>query len=139
MDWDKVADSLRKCVAFFAKYHPRKPIKAVVLGTWFMDPRLQDILPHGANPLRFQRACYLVPTWPDPGGLWFIFQRDMKSTPPHKLPAKTSVQRALVAFLKKGKTWHGGGMFILPGDAASPREGRYSAGFARVLGGVRKA
>ena len=133
MDWEKVVESLQRTVAFFAKYHPKRPIKAVVLSTWFMDPRLADIVPPDANPLKFQRACYLCPSWPDPGGLWFIFQRDVKTTPPDQLPAKTSVQRALIGFLKKGGTWHGGSMFVLPEDAAAPREGAYGRDFDRLV------
>jgi hypothetical protein len=132
MDWWRVADSLQRTVAFFAKYHPRTPIKSVVLSTWFMDPRLADILPPDANPLRFQRACYLCPSWPQPGSIWFIFQRDVTKTPPNKLPAKTSIQRALIGFMKKGGVWHGGSMFVLPEDAATPREGAYGDRFARL-------
>jgi hypothetical protein len=130
MDWDKVVDSLKRAAAFFAKYHRNRPIKAVVLSTWFMDPRLAEILPPDANPLKFQRACYLCPSWPDPDGIWFIFQRSISDTLPDKLPAKTSVQRAIIGFLKKGGTWHGGSMFVLPRDMVSLREGTYRDRFA---------
>jgi len=132
MTWESVCDSFRQAQPFFTRHHPDRPFAALVVGTWFMDPRLADILPASANPLRMQRACYLFPIPPGPGGLWFVFLRDTVACDPATLPRDTSLRRALADFLASGKRWHGGGMFVLPEDLANPREGCYTEQFAAL-------
>ena len=129
MDWDSCVDSFRRALDFFSRYHPDKAFAAVVVSTWFMDPRLAELLPATANPLRLQRATYLHPTHPEPGGLWFVFLRPMAAPDPATLPRDTSLRRALAAFLDSGRTWHGGGMFLLREDMCEPCDGRYRQGF----------
>ncbi len=73
MTWDACVESFRRALDFFPRYHPDRPFTALALTTWFMDPQLADLLPPSANPLRLQRACYMYPTSPAPGGLWFVF------------------------------------------------------------------
>ena len=132
MGWDKVADSLKRAATFFPRYHPDRPVRAVVLSTWFMDPSVPEVLGPESNPARFQRACYMVPSWPDPGGLWFVFLKSVTKTPPDELPAGTSVQRALIGFLKGGGRWSGGSMFMLPEEMADPRLDVYRERFATL-------
>lgn len=134
MDWRKVVDSLKMARAFFTRHHRNRRIKAVVLTTWFMDPRLADILPPDANPVKLQRACYLCPSLPGPGGLWNVFQCHIADTPLGRLPARTRVQRAIIRFLMRGGIWHGGAMFILLEDIPALREGAYSSRFAGLAG-----
>lgn len=133
MSWQAVCDSFRQAQSFFARYHADSPFAAVVVGTWFMDPQLADILPASANPLRLQQAAYLYPTPPAPDGLWFVFLQDTVSCDPATLPRDTSLRRALADFLAAGKQWHGGGMFILPENLANPRAGCYSERFEPLL------
>lgn len=120
---EAMADSLRQVMEFFPVHHPDRPVRAIVLTTWFMDPRLADLLPSEANPLVLQRAGYLypVPAWQ--GGLWFVFLQDTFN--PATLPRTTSLQRAIAGFLERGGTWNGGGWFLLPEDASSLVDGRY--------------
>lgn len=125
MTWEAVCDSFRQAANFFPKYHPNQPFAAVTVATWFLDPRLNELLPPTANPLRFQRACYLFPTPPRPGGLWFVFFKNPATCDLAELPRDTTLRRALADFLSAGYQWHGGGMFILPEDLANPREGIY--------------
>jgi len=133
LSWGKVRDSLIRASAFFREYHPDKPIKLVQMCTWFLDPRVPAILGPDSNPAKFQRACYLVPEPPEPHLMGkMVFQREIPGTPPDELPARTSVQRAIIDFLKRGGSWHGGRMFILGEDMADPREGRYLEGFAAL-------
>jgi hypothetical protein len=132
MAWKAVVDSFRQALEFFRRYHADQPFVALVVGTWFMDPRLQEALPREANPLRLQRAVYLYPTPPGPGGLWFVFLRDMARADPAALPRDTSLQRRLVSFLQSGRTWNGGGMLLLPEDMADPREGLYRERFSAL-------
>jgi len=137
MDWDRIRDSFRRAAVFFRRYHRRTPVRAVVVHTWFMDPRVPEVLGPDCNPAKFQRACYLYPGWPYPDGLWFVFLKSVESTPPEKLPGKTSVQRALRAFLKRGGRWNSGAMFVLAEDMEDMREMRYRQGFESTGWGVR--
>lgn len=132
MDWESMVTSFQRAVEFFGRHHADQPFKALVVGTWFMDPRLAELLPADANPLRLQRAVHLYPTYPGPGGLWFVFLRNAVNVDPDTLPADTSLQRALIRFMKSGRTWHGGGMFILPEELADPRENAYRERFAAL-------
>jgi hypothetical protein len=54
----------------------------LVVNTWFMDPRLAELLPVKANPVRLQRAAYLYPVPAGQGGLWFVFLQDIDKTDP---------------------------------------------------------
>ncbi len=125
MSWEAVVDSFSQALDFFPRHHPDQAFVAVVTKTWFMDPRLADLLSADAHPLRLQRAAYLYPFPPDPGGLWFVFLQDTAN--PATLPRETSMQRRLADFLAGGRTWNGGGMFILREHLCPPQEGRYRA------------
>lgn len=136
MRWDAMVDSFRAAVEFFALHHADQPFAALVVNTWFMDPRLAEVLPADANPLRLQRAVYRYPVPPAPGSLWFVFQRDTAGVDPATLPRDTSLRRRLAAFLERGGTWHGGGMFLLPEDMLNLREGTYSDRFRALRSGL---
>jgi hypothetical protein len=133
MDWERMTDSFRQALDFFARYHPAQPFAALVCGTWFLDPQLAGLVPPDANPLRLQRAVHLYPINGGPGGLWFVFQRDIATTAPADLPQDTSLRRALAGFLAAGGKWRGGGMFILKEDMAHPRENLYRDRFRALL------
>ncbi len=117
MDLESCADSFRRAVEFFPRHHPEHPPRAMWCSTWFLDPRLEEILPADANPLRLQRCLHLHPVkpWGD-GGLWFVFLGE--TVDPARLPRDTSLRRALAGFLDGGRRWHGGGGF-LPFDQAA--------------------
>lgn len=133
MDWAACADAFRRAVAF-ADRHLRVRPRAAVCQTWFLDPRLAELLPADANPLHFQRAVHLFPTAPDPGSLWFVFLRPTPAgTDPATLPQDTSLRRALAGFLADGKTWHGGGMFALWDDLSALHDGFYRERWAATL------
>jgi hypothetical protein len=132
MDWTSMTTSLRRASEFFPQHHADRPFRALVVTTWFMDPRLADLVPSDSNPLKLQRAAYLYPTSPDPDSLWFVFLRPVSSSPPASLPGDTSLQRTLRSFLEKGGVWHGGGFFLLAEDMADAKENRYREAFART-------
>lgn len=125
MEWDAMVDSFQQALDFFARHHSDQPFAALVVSTWFMDPQLAELLPAGANPIKLQRAVYLYPVQPSPDGLWFVFLRKAGKDDLAGLPRDTSLQRRLATFLESGRTWHGGGMFLLSEDMRSPREGLY--------------
>lgn len=126
MDWESCQESFRRAHAFFAVHHADRPARAAVCATWFLDPRLTEVLPAEANPLRLARAVHLFPVQPNPGSLWFVFQRP---TPPDvdvaTLPQDTALRRGLAGFLASGRSWNGGGMFALWEDLPSLRDGLY--------------
>ncbi len=125
MGWDAMTDSFRQALAFFPRYHADQPFAAVVVNTWFLDPRLAEVLPADANPLRLQRAVYLFPGPPQPGSLWFVFLADTATVDPADLPRDTSLRRRLAEFLESGRKWNAGSMFLLPEDMQHLREGCY--------------
>ncbi|MEI6168101.1 MAG: acyltransferase domain-containing protein [bacterium] len=131
MDWEAMTDSFRQALAFFQQHHADRPFAALVVNTWFMDPRLADILPAESNPLRFQRAVYLYPVPPQPDSLWFVFLGNTRE--PAALRRDTSLQRRLATFLENGGTWHGGGMFVLPGDMHHLCDGHYRNRFNALI------
>jgi hypothetical protein len=122
---EAVADSFRQALDFFPRHHPGTPFAAAVCTTWFLDPRLADILPAEANMLRFQRSVYQFPVCGGPGGLWFVFQKNPATTGNADLPRDTALRRSLAGYLKAGGQWAGGGMFIPREDMTAPRENRY--------------
>ncbi len=125
MGWDAMVDSFQQAQAFFHRYHAGQPFAALVVNTWFMDPRLAELLPAEANPIQLQRAAYLYPVPPAPDGLWFVFLHRTTKEDIATLPRDTTLQRQLAAFLEAGRTWHGGGMFMLPREMLPPRAGLY--------------
>ncbi len=131
MELQQCADSYRRAVDFFTRYHPERQPKLIGCSTWFLDPRLSEILSADANPLRLQRCQYLHPIRPlASGGLWFVFlQRDLSN--PQQLPRDSSLRRSLADFLAAGKTWHGGGAFVPFDEADDLREQRYRQPFAQ--------
>jgi hypothetical protein len=126
MDWASCQDSFRRAHAFFPAHHAGRPARAAVCSTWFLDPRLAELLPAEANPLQLARAVHLFPVHPDPEALWFVFQRP---TPPGvdvaTLPQDTGLRRALAGFLARGLSWNCGGMFALWDDLPQLRDGLY--------------
>ncbi len=133
MDWETALASLRQADAFFRKHLPQRPIRIINMLSWFLDPRLPEILGDSSNIAKFQRACYLAPDPPASRTLYrMVFQRDHERTPVDDLPTRTSLQRAIVGFLKGGGVWHGGNMFILPEHLPDLREGFYLDRFAAL-------
>jgi hypothetical protein len=135
MDWEACQDSFRRAHAFFPRHHGERPARAAVCSTWFLDPRLAEVLPAEANPLRLARAVYLFPVPPNPDSLWFVFQRP---TPPGvdvaTLPQDTALRRGLAGFLAGGRSWNGGGMFALWEDLPSLRDGLYRERWQALAG-----
>lgn len=129
MSWEAVTGSAARAVEFFARHHPDRPVAALVCVTWFLDAQLAALLPADANISRLQRAVYLTPIDPQPGGLWHLFLRDVTTTPVAELPRGTALQRAVAGFLETGGTWNGGAMFVLREDLLQLREGMYREEF----------
>jgi hypothetical protein len=132
MTLEAIEDSLERAQAFFPRYHGDRPPRAFWCATWFLDPRLADLLPPTANPVRLQRCVYLHPIRPEPGGgLWFVFLRSLEDI--SRLPRDTSLQRVLADFLATGGRWHGGGGFFSFSAGERLDENRFNLAFKKCL------
>lgn len=139
MDWVSCQDSFRRAHAFFTLHHADRPARAAVCTTWFLDPRLSEVMSADANPLRLARAVHLFPAQPNPGSLWFVFQRP---TPPGvdvaSLPQDTALRRGLAGFLAGGRSWNGGSMFALWDDLPIMRDGLYRERWQALAGSLER-
>jgi len=109
-------DSLIEAAAFFPEHFPEETPRAVVCTSWIFSPVLQDIFPSKANLCVFQRNLYLFPVPSGPwDGLWFVFLQH-GALDPETAPRDTALQRGIVDYLRQGRRWRQGGMFILMED-----------------------
>ncbi|NOY81603.1 MAG: hypothetical protein GXP31_11460 [Kiritimatiellaeota bacterium] len=110
-------DSLERAAAFFPEHFPDEQPRAVVCTSWIFSPVLQKIFPPEANLCMFQKELYLFPApsgaW---DGLWFVFLRRNRPDDLSELPRKSSLQRGIADYLRRGKEWYAGGMFLLMDD-----------------------
>jgi len=130
-------DSLLEARAFFARYCPDEPVRAVTCASWIFSNLLEQILPEDANLNCFLREIYLEPR-PAAGndGLWFVFlQRG--AIDPATAPRTTSLQRRILQFLEKGGHWRHGGMIYLLDDLDRYGEQVYRRGWSADLPELR--
>ncbi|NLE44085.1 MAG: DUF5596 domain-containing protein [Chloroflexi bacterium] len=118
---DVFISSLRRARAFFDRYFPATPSKAIACSSWIFSPILEQLLPATSNLVRNLREVYLLPA-PRHGphdGLWFIFVQD---TGNHRIldlstaEAHTSLERNILDYLRTGGIWRCGDMFVLNED-----------------------
>ncbi|BCJ61987.1 acyltransferase domain-containing protein [Micromonospora endophytica] len=106
---EAVDASLDEARAFFPRHFPDEHYSAFACGSWLLDPQLREYLPEDANIVRFQRRFELEPyeesEGPDDVEVRRFVFRDL-TTPLDQLPARTLLQRAVVAHLSAGRHWH---------------------------------
>ena len=98
-------DSLANAHPFFARHFPETPTKLAICTSWLLDPQLAEYLAHDSNIIRFQRRFELVGEgWDgDADILRFVFHRIAPKI--DDLPERTTLERAIVAHLRKGGHW----------------------------------
>jgi len=98
-------DSLANAQPFFARHFPETPTKLAICTSWLLDPQLAEYLAHDSNIIRFQRRFELVGEgWDgDADILRFVFHRIAPKI--DDLPERTTLERAIVAHLRKGEHW----------------------------------
>jgi hypothetical protein len=115
MTVERCGDSMRRAAAFFRRYFPEKPVRAITCVSWIFNTQFEEIQPRMENLLAYQHELYLHPvTSSGRDGLWFIFLRD--EFDPATLPRDTSLRRGVADFLAAGNFWRCGGMFFLLDD-----------------------
>jgi hypothetical protein len=107
------ADSLKRAVEFFRRYYPEQTPVAVVCDSWIFSPILEEILPAGANLVRFLRETHLLP-FADGMDVSYILNQQVFD--PATAPRNTSLQRAVLDYLAAGNRWRSGAMFMLIED-----------------------
>lgn len=105
-------ESHEQAIEFFDRHFPDRPWSAYVCSSWMFNTQLEEILPAGANLVKYMQDLYLFPV-PSTGqdGLWFLFLQEPLDL--DKAPCETSLQRSVLDFLRAGNVWRGGGMFML--------------------------
>ena len=109
-------DSLLRAREFFAQYLPEHNWKAFCCASWLLDPQLAGILQPNSNILAFQRMGYLFPSSGRTDTIFRCFGVKAARDGIGTVPLRTSLQHALVQFLKNGKDFHSGAMFLLRDD-----------------------
>jgi hypothetical protein len=98
-------DSFAQARPFFARYFPETPTRVAICTSWLLDPQLADYLAPESNIMRFQRRFELVGQGSegDADVLRFVFHRIAPNI--GELPERTTLERAMVAHLRKGEHW----------------------------------
>ncbi len=114
MDFDACGAALRELVRDYRTYFPDRDFKAIVCGSWLLDPQYQDGMPETSNICRFQKEAYLYPIGPGGGRSGFsrLFTHDDIAT----LPRDTVMRRTYLDLIESGGLWRGGGMMLFPED-----------------------
>lgn len=117
MSPEAVRDSYERALAFFPRYFPDRPFRAIACTSWILNPELETILWTDNNCARWQRESYLFPVVSGfRSGLFHVFSRE--NVDPASAPRKTRLHRAVAEHLEAGGRFIVGGMFFLPEDLA---------------------
>jgi len=115
MSLEKCSESLQEARRFFRDHFPSPMPRAIVTMSWMFSPILEQILPADSNLVKFMSELYLCPfNSRGTDSLWFVFlQRPLDLA---AAPRETSLQKAILNYLRAGKTWHDGCMFLMLDD-----------------------
>jgi len=114
LDREACRASISRCADFFRTHYPEiPPFRAWTCTTWFLDPQLAGCLSASSNIATFQSLFHLLPAPYANDSQMFerVFGNEKNLD---KLPANTSLQRALIAHMRAGKRWRNGAGYILP-------------------------
>ena len=111
-------DSVRRGVAFFGQHFPDRLSVATICHSWIFSDALERILPETTNLVRNLREVYL---WPAPSSgpyenLWSLFCTADGTIDPLAIEPETSLERAVIDYLRSGGRWRSGAMFLLHED-----------------------
>lgn len=109
------ADSLRRGVAFFARYLPDEPVAVATCHSWLLDPQLGPHLRPGSNIAAFRDLFHHVErtVTDDQAVVEFVVGR--REPDLDALPRRTSLERTVADHLRAGGHWRGGlGWFAWP-------------------------
>ncbi|MFA5203735.1 MAG: acyltransferase domain-containing protein [Lentisphaeria bacterium] len=127
--------SFQEALALFGQRFPDPAPRAIVCTSWMFSEQLEDCLPPEANLVRLLRELYLVPVPATPNeGLWFVFLQSPFDAA--TAPRDTRLQRAILDYLGTGRSWHNGGMILLPEEVATFGAHPYRTAWPQLLTGL---
>ena len=99
----------KKC--YFDLLPPAQHPRAIVCWSWIFNPNLPEVLPPEANLNKLLKRVHLMPVSSGPtDGLGFVFPKNAFT--PDTAEQRTSLQRAIMSYIRKGGRWRCGSMFI---------------------------
>lgn len=107
MTHEACEDSFRQAKAFFPRYFPEEPVRFGVCHSWLLDPQLKTYLRPESNIIKFQDRFTLGPANDHNSNdsvLRFVFgplHEDLDA-----YSQRSSLERAVIAHIKAGNTWH---------------------------------
>ncbi|MBU0607182.1 MAG: DUF5596 domain-containing protein [Armatimonadetes bacterium] len=111
--------SFRQAVEFYGRHFPEVVWRAFTCHSWLLDPQFEQMHPAPPNIVAWLREWYLHPaqnandqqTWERTSDLFGKSQPDWLNAEP-----RTSIQRALVSFVKQGGRPRSGASVLFPED-----------------------
>jgi hypothetical protein len=107
-----------QAIEFFPRHFPQERFIYAVCYSWMLDDALREYLPATSNIIRFIDRFQIAYRFDenDASILRFVFGRS--DLPLDAYPQTTTLERAVIAHLRAGRHWHGGGgWFRLPAPA----------------------
>jgi hypothetical protein len=108
-------DSFRQAETFYPRYFGERPAaRAVTCSSWLLYPELSELLPPGANIVRFQRAFHRFPV--EGATSRQTYERAFPSgvLPPDRGALKSTLQQRLFDHIRQGHVPISGGGLVLP-------------------------
>jgi len=115
MDFEACGASFRRAKEFFPRHFPERPFKAFVCTSWLLDAQFEDYLKSDANIVQWLREWHLhpYPKASDFQHIQRVFDEKFDRQNLDANPQKSSVQRAMVEHMKRGKDWlMGAGIYL---------------------------
>lgn len=119
MDTEACGASFRYAVEFYTRHFPDLQWRAFTCNSWLLDPQFELLKPPPPNIVAFLQEWYLHPVErANDRGTWErVFDLFGHSTPdPDNAPQDTSLQRAVVTFMRQGGHLRGSGSVLFPED-----------------------
>lgn len=118
MGFEECGESFRRAKAFFPKHFPERTFKAFTCSSWLLDAQFQDYLKPDSNIVQWLREWYLYPyrNASDSQHIQRVFDEKFDRVNLDANPQKSSVQRAIVEHMKRGKDWIMGASIYMADD-----------------------
>jgi len=118
MDPAACRESFRLAREFFPRHFPERRFEAFTCSSWLLDAQFEDYLKPDSNIVQWLREWLLfpIPDATDHQHLERVFDSRFDKQNLDANPQKSSVQRAIVEHLKKGKDWVFGGSLYFAED-----------------------
>lgn len=114
MDFKQCGESFRRAKAFFAAHFPEYRYRAFTCVSWLLNPDLEIFLPPDSNIVRFLKPWHLCPAPGANARQTYDLVFGDKNADLANAPARTSLQKAMLAYLRQGNRVRNGGGLLFP-------------------------